>query len=235
MSEIVHIPFHGDDLMAVDHHGRPHVVLKPAFEAIGLNADRQIKKVQRQAWAVTAVTAGTGADGKRYQMVTADLRTFLMTLATIPTSRVAEHVRAKLVEYQCEVADVIEQYWTTGRVLNPRRSDDGFFEPTTLTYDEVCALLRQRYGMSFSVVQLCRMLRTAGVLKVNGAPKKKFVHWYWFTDSAWNIHPHVLPEVAGRLVEKTREIQEFRFIQARLELEGLDLEPEPPDRHRLET
>ena len=224
MSEIVHIPFHGDDLLAIDIEGNPYVALKPALECIGVDAKRQISKLAGKSWARTALVPVRDSAGRQQVTNVADLRTFLMLLATIDERRVAEHVRAKLIAYQSEVADVIEAYWLRGRAQNPRVEGE-FFEPTTLTYDEVCALLRQRYGMSFSVVQLTRMLRTAGVLKVNGAPKKRFVHWFWFTDSAWNIHPHVIPEVAGRLVEKTREIQEFRFIQARLELEGLGEDP----------
>lgn len=233
MSEIVHIPFHGDDLMAVDRHGRPHVVLKPAFEAIGLDADQQIRKVQRQPWATTGVTTVVAADGRVRDMVTADVRTFLMALATIPTSRVAEQARTKLVAYQSEVADVIEAYWTTGRVANPRLSDEGYFEPHTLTYDEVCGLLRQRFGMVYTVPLLCRTLRSAGVLKQNGSPTKKYAHFLWFTGTAWNVHPHMVAELAGRVNEATHQIQAERFLAAQLAIDGMGVQPLEPDRHRL--
>jgi hypothetical protein len=121
--EIVRVPFHGDTVLTVEHNGKPHVILKPAFEAIGLDAARQIAKVQRQPWAGTAVTAVPTAGGVQ-QMVTADLRTFLMALATIPAARVAEHVRGKLIEYQAEVADAIEAYWTQGGAINPRATEE---------------------------------------------------------------------------------------------------------------
>ncbi|WP_431892734.1 phage antirepressor N-terminal domain-containing protein [Micromonospora haikouensis] len=124
MTDIVRIPFHGTDLLAVEVDGRPHIVLRAAFEAIGLDADRQIRKVKDQLWATTAVTEVVAADGKTRDMVTADVRTFLMALATIPASRVAEHARPLLVAYQQEVADVIEAYWTRGGVINPRATGD---------------------------------------------------------------------------------------------------------------
>ncbi len=57
-------------------------------------------------------------------MVTVDVRTFLMLLATINEGRVAESVKPKLIDYQSEVADAIEQYWTKGGALNPRATDD---------------------------------------------------------------------------------------------------------------
>ena len=51
-----------------------------------------------------------------------DVKTFLMLLATVDEHRVAEHVRPKLIAYQAEVADAIEQYWTRGGTINPRAS-----------------------------------------------------------------------------------------------------------------
>jgi hypothetical protein len=124
LSEIVRIPFQGDEILTVDHDGKPFVILKTAFDAIGLDADQQIRKLKRQAWATTAVTTVVAADGRSRDMVTADVRTFLMALATIPASRVAGEVRPKLEAYQAEVADAIEAYWTKGGALNPRATDD---------------------------------------------------------------------------------------------------------------
>jgi hypothetical protein len=124
MTDIVRIPFHGGEVLAVDTNGKPHVILRPAFEAIGLDADRQIAKLQRQPWATTAVTAGVGEDGKTRQMVVADVRTFLMALATIPASRVSDEARPVLIAYQSEVADAIESYWTKGGAINPRATED---------------------------------------------------------------------------------------------------------------
>lgn len=124
MSDIVRIPFQGDEVLTVDHEGRPFVILKTAFESIGIDADRQIRNIKRYSWATTAVTAVVAADGRSRDMVTADVRTFLMALATIPASRVSPEARPKLEAYQAEVADAIEAYWTKGGALNPRATDD---------------------------------------------------------------------------------------------------------------
>jgi hypothetical protein len=124
MTDIVRIPFNGDEILAAEIDGKPHVILKPAFDAIGLASDKQINKLRSQPWATTAVTEVVAADGKARQMVTADIRTFLMALATIPASRVAEAVRPKLVAYQAEVADAIEAYWTKGGAINSRATED---------------------------------------------------------------------------------------------------------------
>lgn len=220
MTEIVPIPFHGDTVLTVEHDGKPFVILKSAFESIGLDADRQIAKVKRQPWARTAVTAVPTAGGVQ-QMVVADVRTFLMALATIPAARVAEHVREKLIDYQAEVADAIEAYWTRGQVFNPRLVAGSMYEPHTFTWDEVSAKLRQSFGITLTVNELTRLLRTGGVLKQNGSPTKRYQHLFWFTNSAWNVHPHVMPEIAVKVYDTGRELQDFRFIQARLQFEGV--------------
>lgn len=41
VSQIVRIPFHGTDVLAVELDGKPHVILKPAFEAIARPAFTQ--------------------------------------------------------------------------------------------------------------------------------------------------------------------------------------------------
>lgn len=121
-AEIVRIPFHGDDILTVEVAGKPHVILKPAVEALGLDYWAQARKLRERSWATTALAAVVAADGKSREMVTVDVRTFLMLLATVDERRVAEDVAPKLIAYQAEVADVIEQYWTEGAALNPRAS-----------------------------------------------------------------------------------------------------------------
>jgi hypothetical protein len=124
MNDIVRIPFHGGEVLTVDVNGKPHVILRPIFEAIGLDADQQIRKLQRQPWATTVVTTGVGEDGKTRQIIAADVRTFLMALATIPASRVSDEARPVLIAYQSEVADAIESYWTKGGAINSRATED---------------------------------------------------------------------------------------------------------------
>lgn len=123
MPDLVRIPFKDGEILAVDVNGKPHVILKPAFEAIGIDADQQIRKIQRQHWAHTVVTT-VQLDGQGRSMITADLRTFLMALATIPVTRVAVEFQENLKDYQREVADVIEKYWTKGGAINPRATED---------------------------------------------------------------------------------------------------------------
>lgn len=141
---VVRIPFHGGEILAVDINGKPNVILKPVFESIGLDADRQIAKVRRQSWATTALTAVVAADGKSREMVAADMRTFFMALATITVTRVAEEARPRLIAYQNEVADVIEAYWTRGGAINPRATEAQLDEIINRAQDQAHLLVTLR-------------------------------------------------------------------------------------------
>ena len=44
-----------------------------------------------------------------YEMSCVNRKTMLMWLATIQATRVAAHVRPKLIAYQCDVCDVIDR------------------------------------------------------------------------------------------------------------------------------
>ncbi|HEY9249242.1 MAG TPA: phage antirepressor N-terminal domain-containing protein [Rariglobus sp.] len=122
-ADLIHVPFRGGEVLAVDIDGKPHVVLKPFFEALGLDARAQLRKAKGKSWAsVVVTTTQVPGDSQAREHATADVRTALMLLATIDERRVADAKRPLLVAYQSEVADVIEAYWTKGGTINPRAS-----------------------------------------------------------------------------------------------------------------
>lgn len=115
MNQIQSIPFHGQVIQAALIDGKPYVALKPVCENIGIAYNGQYERLQRQSWAVIRMTRTTGADGKTYEMVMIDRRTFTMWLATIDTSRLKNENARQLVEaYQNEAADVLDRYFNEG-------------------------------------------------------------------------------------------------------------------------
>jgi hypothetical protein len=119
-AEVVHIPFHGDDVLCVDEDGRPSLILKSALESIGVDYWSQVEKLRGRSWARTGQRLVRQSDGRPREVITVDVRTFLMLLATIDERRVGKDVKPKLIAYQAEVADAIEAYWTKGGAINPR-------------------------------------------------------------------------------------------------------------------
>ncbi|QDH93742.1 anti-repressor Ant [Corynebacterium phage StAB] len=123
MSSIVTIPFHGNQVQAVDVDGTPHVVFRPLVESIGMDFASQYRRLNGKSWATIVKTTTVGADGKNRDMTVIDVRTLTMWLATIDENRVSDEARPLVVAYQSEIADVIESYWTQGGAINPRADE----------------------------------------------------------------------------------------------------------------
>lgn len=196
MTEIVTIPFHNGEVLAVEADGKPRVILRPALEHLGVDYSTQLAKLRRRSWA----SVGLCPTQDQYRdMVTVDVRTFLMLLATIDESRVAPEVRSLLVAYQNEVADVIDRHFNRdGSAYDPA--------PFTWTFDETCAILRQRYKVQYNPITLRQALISSGLFKQVGSPRADFASCFYFTGSAWTVHPHMLKRVAGRLLKLHRAI-----------------------------
>lgn len=124
MTDLIHIPFRDTEVLAVDIDGKPHVVLRPAIEALGLDFKTQHRKLAGKSWAsVVTMPMQVPGDSQKRETTAVDVRTFLMLLATIDERRVSEAVRPLLIAYQSEVADVIEAYWTNGGAINSRATE----------------------------------------------------------------------------------------------------------------
>ncbi|TYK45227.1 phage antirepressor N-terminal domain-containing protein [Actinomadura decatromicini] len=204
--------FYGDRLLLVDVQGQPEIVLRTALDALGVDYWRQVEKLRRRSWAVTHLSGvQVSEQAQRREMLTCTVRTFLMLLATIDEAKVSERIRPKLIAYQAEVADAIHEYWTAGRATNPRAMAKQ--EPLTFTWEELATVLSQRHFISLSVTSLTRALRSAGVLKQNGSPRKDFAHLFWFSGTAWLINPTAVAFLAAKVYDTITRLEARGFLQ----------------------
>lgn len=150
-------------------------------------------------------------------MAVVDIRTFLMLLATINETQVADAVRPLLIAYQREVADAIEAHFTRRATV----AGAGHYIPRTLTLDETCAVLEQHFGLSYSLADLTRALRNAGIFKHTSVPRRKYRHLFWFTGVAWTVHPHVVAQIARHLDRAETQMKAFGTVTDQLELDGV--------------
>lgn len=215
MTDLRSFDFHGDRIFLIDVSGKPHVVLRPAIEALGLSYARQFRKLESRSWATVALAATVGADGRDREMVVVDVRTFLMLLATVDENRVAEEVRPKLIAYQAEIADAIEAYWTQGQAFNPRVVAP--YEPIAFTWTELAAVIRQRHGINMSVITLRRTLRAAGVLLQNWEPSTKFNRSFCFSGTAWLVSPRAVATLAALTYDEFTKLEARGFVQSRVD------------------
>lgn len=120
--KVVTIDLSAGRLHTVDVDGTPHILLRPAVEALGLDYSTQARKLKSRSWATVGSAPTVAEDGKTRDMAAVPVRTFLMLLATVNENRVAEDVRPTLIAFQSETADAIEAYWTRGGAVNERAS-----------------------------------------------------------------------------------------------------------------
>ena len=113
MSALVTVPFHGDELVAVDREGVVFVALKPIVTSLGLDWSGQHQRVRRdevlrEGMGVIPIPSGSGV-----QEATA-LRLDLLNgwLFTIDSARVRPTVRDKLIRYQRECYAALHAHFT---------------------------------------------------------------------------------------------------------------------------
>lgn len=123
-AEIVRVPFMGGHIETVLINGEPNVVIRPALDAMGLDADSQLKKLKRKSWATTVMTTVVADDGKVREMATVNLDTWSMLLANIDEHRVSEMARPLVVDYQQKSARALREFWTQGGAINPAATDE---------------------------------------------------------------------------------------------------------------
>ncbi|MGW1998391.1 BRO-N domain-containing protein [Embleya sp. NPDC001921] len=129
------------------------------------------------------------------------------------------------------------QYWVFHDVL-PSLRQHGRYElpgsdepvPATLTWDHAAAIGRARHGLAMSRDTWRRMLRSGGVLRLNGAPRTAYEDLFWPTETRWEIHAHALPYLVEHALRTWRRIEAAqRNVQMLMELGRIGHEVEGAD------
>jgi hypothetical protein len=154
----------------------------------------------------------SGVRSRARQLALFDRRTLLNVAMLLRDSEVARQVRRYLLDSEQAVRTIEIE------ALSRRGATD----PLTWTWAEAAAIARQRYGTEWGEEQFRRKLRQAGVLKQAGGPKAGLAaQCFWFTGTAWEIHPQGLPALVQAAVAVDQELRIAQGIQLRLELDGL--------------
>lgn len=116
------VPFHNAELYLVEFNGQPYTPMKPIVEGMGLAWQSQLAKFNAnpQRWGITKIVIPTLGDLQ--EMVCLPLRKLLAWLTTISPNKVKPELRDTVIKYQEECDDVLWDYWTKGKAVNPRKS-----------------------------------------------------------------------------------------------------------------
>lgn len=113
------VPFHNAELFLVEHDGQPYTPMKPIVDGMGLDWKSQIVKLkQRFAKGVVEITIPT--KGGLQTMICLLLRKLPAWLYSIQSGKVKPELRDTVIKYQEECDDVLWDYWTKGKAVNPR-------------------------------------------------------------------------------------------------------------------
>lgn len=119
MPALLPVPFHGETLFLVEHHGEPFTPAKPICEAIGLEWSSQYQKLtgDPQRWGYVAIDIPSG--GGEQKTLCLPVRKLSGWLSSISAARAKDEIRHKLVAYQAECDDALWLYWTEGHAERP--------------------------------------------------------------------------------------------------------------------
>lgn len=141
MNKPVLVPVVSSHVPCVEVDGELRVVIKPAVESLGLDYSAAMKRLKTRSWASMAVTPIVAPDGKSRRVTTGSIDTWIMFLATIDESRVAEHLRPLVVEFQKESGRALRDYWLKGVALNHRATQEQL-EEARMRINELDSLVK---------------------------------------------------------------------------------------------
>lgn len=115
------VPFHNAELYIVEFEGQPYTPMKPIVDGMGLDWKSQFVKLkQRFEQGMVEITIPT--KGGLQTMLCILLRKLPAWLYSIHANKVKPELRDTVIKYQEECDDVLWDYWTKGKAVNPRKT-----------------------------------------------------------------------------------------------------------------
>lgn len=121
MSALMTVPFHGANLMLVEHDGQPFVPMKPLVDGMGIDWKSQHRKLaaNQRRWGMVIMTTPSASGDQETACI--PLRKLPGWLSTLEPRRVkSDSAREKIELFQEECDDALWQYWNDGHSINPR-------------------------------------------------------------------------------------------------------------------
>lgn len=180
-TELVHVPFHGGEILAVKSGGSEFVVIKPLCVDLGIDVQAQQRRIERSAWGRqgTAMMAVPSAGGVQ-QTFCLNRKRIAMWLATLDTDRVRPEVRPRLELLQNEAADVLDAYFS-GKAHAPQVSQEDIEQQVWLSERLSAAEAAAELGVNRTTT--FRWMRAAGHVKCQpGVVKLTRAEWVRLAD-----------------------------------------------------
>jgi prophage antirepressor-like protein len=137
-----------------------------------------------------------------------------------------EEIRAQVERFQRWIFhDVLPALRKHGRYELPGGDRVHGSLPTTLSWEAAAAIGRAHHGLGMDEHAWKRVLKSASILKLTGAPRKQYEDLFWPTDTRWEIHAHAVQYLVGVALVTVRRIQAASDnVQMLLELDAIGRE-----------
>lgn len=167
MTTSISVPFHGANLLVIEHQNQPFTPMKTIVEGMGLTWQSQLAKLNSnpERWGITKIvipnrTADSRAENHTaapsQEMVCLPLRKLFGWLQTISPNKVRKEIRERIIQFQNECDDVLWQHWTANTQAQPLPAVPAALTPPTQTPEkqlrEKIYQLAQLRGVSISVI-----------------------------------------------------------------------------------
>lgn len=117
------VPFHNAELYLVEHDGQPYTPLRQIVQGMGLDWASQFTKIkQKFATCVVEITMQIIGDDQSRSHTCIPVRKLPAWLYSVNPNKVKPELRDTVIKYQEECDDVLWDYWTKGKAVNPRKS-----------------------------------------------------------------------------------------------------------------
>jgi len=116
------VPFHNAELYIVEFEGQPYTPMKPIVDGMGLDWAAQFVKLKQRFSSTIVEITMVANDGKDRLMTCLPVKKLFGWLMTISPNKVKPELRDTVIKYQEECDDVLWEYWTKGKAVNPRKT-----------------------------------------------------------------------------------------------------------------
>jgi hypothetical protein len=202
MNEITRIPFHGDEILAVEQNGKKYVAMKPIVEAMGLDWKNQYNLIKRDTVLSEGMVVTTiPSNGGLQETVCLPLEYLNGWLFKVPASRYSGKKREAIELYQRECYHALYDYWHNGGAVNPQLDEgqaaqvigkiaesgrDLFSGEVIDLLKMLCAQLEENSRSIMIAAQRVVYLenfepagRPFEISEITGREKNRFVRGYW--------------------------------------------------------